>query len=312
MQKNRNDLIEIARKYYLEGLSQQQIAKEFSISRPTVSLLLKQCREEGIVEIRIQDESYFSTALEGKLEKMFSLKNVYVTPSDSSYTTTLSRTGAKAVSVLTSMLKDGIKIGLSWGTNLYQMVHQMNRSEIVDAEVVQLMGGLGSRDPSYDGSELARTLAGTLNGKYYPLYAPVMVKTIELKKMLVEEPAIKNTLKKADTLDVALVGLSSDVPEKSALFLAGYLSSDEAGEIFKQGSKGHICGYHYDENGKILDISVNKRIVGIEIDKFLKIPVRIGVACGKDKAQAILAALKGGLINVLITDEAAALQILNA
>ncbi len=312
MHKSRNYLAEIARRYYLEGLSQQEIASEFSISRPSVSLLLKQCREEGIVDIRIQDESYFSTALAAKLKNIFSLQHVYVTPSDSNYSTTLTKTGAMAVSVLTSMLEDRIRIGISWGTNLYQMVNQMKRSEIVDAEVIQLMGGLGARDPSYDGPELARSLAGILNGKYYPLYAPVMVKTVELKRMLLEEPSIKNTLDKAESLDIALVGLSSDIPVRSALFLAGYLSSGEAKEIYELGARGHICGYHYDENGKILDISVNRRIVGIDIEKYLKIPIRIGVACGKDKAQAIQAALKGGLINVLITDEVAALQILNS
>ena len=312
MQKNRNYLVDIARRYYIEGKSQQAIAKEFEISRPAVSLLLKQCRDEGIVEIRIKDESYFSIALAEKLRNMFSLQQVFVTPSDTDYVTTLSRTGGKAVSVLSSMLKDGIKIGISWGTTLYQMVNQMERTEILDAHIVQLMGGLGASDPSYDGPELARALARVVNGKYYPLYAPVMVKTEELKNMLIEEPSISDTLKKASSLDIALVGLSSDIPERSALVLAGYLSSEDAREIYDQGARGHICGYHYDEEGNILDIPVNKRIVGIGVEEYKKIPVKIGVACGKEKAHAIHAAVKGGLINILITDEVAALQILNS
>ncbi len=312
MQKDRNYLIDIARRYYIDGLSQQEIAREFSISRPTVSLMLKQCREEGIVEIRIQDESYFSTALGEKLANLFSLDKVFVTRSDSDSTTTMAKAGAKAVSVLSSMLRDRICIGISWGTTLYQMVNQMKRSEIVDAEVVQLMGGLGARDPSYDGPELAQALARRLNGKYYPLYAPVMVKTEELKNMLMEEPAVRDTVKKTTSLDIAIVGLSSDIPERSALVRAGYLSTEEAREIYEQGARGHICGYHFDEEGNILDISVNKRIIGVSMDDYKKIPVRIGVACGKDKAPAIHAAIKGELINILITDEVAALKILNS
>ena len=311
MVRSREFLVEIARKYYLDEMSQQDIAREYRISRPTVSNILRQCRDEGIVEIRIEDGSLFTSALGDRLRNLFHLEKVYVVPSDSDYALTLARTGGMAARYLSGLLSDGIRIGISWGTALYQMIRQVPRAEVLDAEVVQLMGGLGASALSYDGSELARILAGKLNGRYFPMQSPLLVQSPELKDMLLSEPGIRETLEKAEHLDTALVGQSSNNPEDSALVRAGFLSPDEAREIYDQGARGHLCGYHYDSSGRLLDIPANRRIVGIPFSSFLKIPGRIGIACGRQKAPAIHAALCGGLLTALITDEAAALQVLN-
>jgi deoxyribonucleoside regulator len=313
MQKNRDYLIDIARKYYMEGLSQQEIAREFGISRPTVSNLLKQCREEGIVTIQIEDySSSLTQALADQLKTVCPLREVVVVQSQMNQEMTLSTAGEAAADLLLKRLRDGITLGLSWGTSLYQFVRQVPRRPVVDAEVIQMVGSLGAENPESDGFELVRNLAHKLNSGYSLLHAPILVKTPELKKMLEQEQRLEAVLEKMASIDIAFVGISSDCPEDSSLVREGFLSAAEAQKIVEAGGVGHICCYHYDRDGRFLDVEENRRIIGVRSFELTDIPEVVGVACGSRKAEAILGSLRGGLIDTLITDEAAALSMLSS
>ncbi len=125
MQRSRDFLVEIARRYYVDELSQQEIAKEYQLSRPTVSNILKQCREDGIVEIRIRDGSAFSRGLGNRLRSRFGIGEVLIVPSSGDPSAVLSRAGGEAAAFASGAIKDGMKVGIAWGTSLFQMVHQM-------------------------------------------------------------------------------------------------------------------------------------------------------------------------------------------
>ncbi len=312
IQKDRNFLIELAKKYYLEGLSQQEIARFYNISRPSVSNILKQCKEEKIVEIRIQEsESSLVSALAERLKKDYSLYSVVVVPTEDDRRATLSSLGRAAARLVESKLKDRQKIGISWGSTLYQLVDSLSVQSVVDVEVIQLAGSLGMTNPSYDGYELTRRLSQKLNGTCRLMQAPVIVKNLKLKKLLLQEPLILETMNRMKVIDLALVGISSDLPEYSSMVRAGFLSEDEAQNLLSRGAIGHVCALHYDKSGSILDISENARVVGIDDNTLKEIPEVIGVACGTEKADAILAALKGGLVDSIVTDEDAALRMLS-
>jgi DNA-binding transcriptional regulator LsrR (DeoR family) len=173
------------------------------------------------------------------------------------------------------------------------------------------MGGLGGSAILPDGSELVRILASKLRARAFTLLAPLFVQSEELKKSLLSDKSIRETYERTKCLDIALVGISSDDPEESGLVRAGFLSREEVVEIYNNGSCFDLCGYHYDEQGRYMDIPVNRRVVGIDPADFQNIPRRIGVACGKSKAKAIRAALRGRLVTDIFTDEAAASLILN-
>lgn len=311
MNKSFEFLVEVAKHYYLDSMSQSEIAGLYHISRPTVANLLRQCREKGIVEIRINDNSPFSSEPGKKLMDNFGLHTVCVVPNEADEFLTLYKTCQEAAGFLRSLLAVRMRIGISWGMALYHTIRQLPKTDLVDCEVVQLMGGLGASALFYDGSELARILAEKLNGRFFPFLSPVIVKTSELRQALVSERGIRETMEKTKTLDIALVGLSSDLPEESALVKAGFLSPVEAQSVYDEGSCGHLCGYHYNNEGKFMDIPINKRVVGIDPSSFLSVARRIGVACGRRKSRAIHAALKGGLVTDLFTDELTALQIIS-
>ncbi len=309
MQKEKKVLVPIARRYYVDGLSQQEIAKEFGISRPTVSNILKKCRELGIVKIQIEDGYPYSTAVGDQLKKSFGLENAIIVPVDQDQNITKA-VGTVAGEYATSLLNDDIKIGIAWGTSLYHMVQHLPALKIKNSTVVQLMGGFGAALPQYDGSELAREFSKKIDAHYYPLQCPVIVNNIVVKELLSKELGISETLEQTKNLDLAFVGISSNSPNQSAMVRAGFISEDEAKEIQAAGAVGHICGYSYDDEGKLLDISYNNRIIGIDFNDFLNIPIRVGVAYGIQKAEAIRCALKAKLITTLITNEATAKHIL--
>ena len=311
MVKSFDLMVELAKRYYLESMSQSEIAALYNISRPTVANMLKECREKGIVEIRINDRSPFGTETGLILKNKFNLQTVCIVNHETDYPLTLYKICLETAGFLSSLLTNGMKIGISWGTALYHTIRQLPKLGLMDCEVVQLMGGLGAAALYYDGTELAKILADKINAPFFPVLSPVLVQSRDLRDALLKEPGIRETMEKAQSLDLAMVGLSSDLPEDSAMVKAGFLSAEEARQICNDGSFGHLCGYHYDENGKFMDSSVNKRIVGIAPPDFLRIKRRMGIACGKQKARAIHAALKGGLITDLFTDELTALHIIS-
>jgi deoxyribonucleoside regulator len=311
MNKSFEFLVEVAKHYYLDSMSQSEIAEIYKISRPTVANMLRECREKGIVEIRINDSSPYTSEAGKLLQNSYGLQTVCIVPNETDYPLTLYKTCLEAAGFLTSILDDRLRIGIGWGTALYHTIRQLPKSGFVDCEVVQLMGGLGASALFYDGAELARILADKLSARFFPVLSPVVVQTRELRDALLNEPGIRETMEKAENLDLALVGLSSDQPEDSVTVKAGFLSPIEAQRIYDEGSCGHLCGYHYDTDGKFMDIPINNQVVGIGTKSFLNIKRRIGIACGKQKARAIYAALKGGLITDLFTDEFTALQIIS-
>jgi DNA-binding transcriptional regulator LsrR (DeoR family) len=251
-------------------------------------------------------------ALADQLKTACPLREVVVVQSQMSQEMTLATAGEAAAGLLLERLGDGLTLGLSWGTSLYQFVRQVPRRPVVDAEVIQMVGSLGAENPESDGFELVRNLAEKLHAGYNLLHAPILVKTPELKRMLEQEQRLKAVLEKMPSIDIAFVGISSDRPEDSSLLREGFLTGAEAQRIVDAGGVGHICCYHYNREGRFLDVEENRRIIGVRSFELTDIPEVVGVACGSRKAEAILGALRGGLIDTLITDEAAALSMLSS
>ncbi|MCL2601881.1 MAG: winged helix-turn-helix transcriptional regulator [Treponema sp.] len=310
MNRSVDFLIAIAKSYYIDELTQSEIAVHYKISRPTVASILKECKKKGIVEIRIKDNVAQHSPLAQQLVKIYNLQTASIIANEETDASTLIKTCRSAAMFLTSFLKDGLRIGLGWGTSLYQMIQVFERSVIHGGEVIQLMGGFGGSPNLPDGSELARVFASKLHARCFTLLAPLFVKSEWFKKSLLLEKGIRETYEKTKNLDIALVGISSDDPKESRLVQAGFISQREASEIYNTGSCCDVCGYHYDKQGRLMNIPANRRLVGIDPQTYLSIPRRIGIACGEPKANAIRAALQGKLVTDIFTDEATAALLL--
>lgn len=306
----RHLLVQVAKMYYYDSLSQHDIAARIHVSRSNVSKMLQACKEMGIVEIHINEVTSRGLEIEHELKSRFALNHVRITPHFSDAEELKTHLGKTAARYLNTILRMGMTIGISGGTTLRCVVDQIESTDPPRVDVVQLMGGVGARDISIDGVQLAYALAAKLSGRCTVIHAPLYVQNREVKKILLREPEIAASIESGAKSDVALIGIGSSTSDSNALIRAGFLTKSETKAIQEQGAVGNILGRQLDRDGNICSQETNDRVIGIEIEQFRTIPVRIGVAGGSDKAEAILSTLRKGYINVLITDESAALQIL--
>jgi deoxyribonucleoside regulator len=304
-------LAQVAFMYYDQGMSQEEVAKELGISRSAVSRLLSEARDKGIVEIIVHYPWRTCTDLEKVLVSTFKLKAAKVLLGENKpYQEMLQGLGVLAARYLDHVLFDGVIIGISWGSALYEMIKALRQRLLSAVEVVQLIGATGSENVPTDGPILAQLLTSQLGASCYHLHAPLLVDNEAVREVLMQDHNIRTTLARAERADIALVGIGSTRSDLSSLLRAGYVNEEEQGRIRATGAVGDICGQHYSLAGEWLDIDVNRRVVGISLEDLLRIETVIGVAGSSRKGAAILGALRGGYVNVLITDDQAAQKVL--
>lgn len=304
-------LVRVASLYYEQGLTQEEIAQRIGFSRSNVSRLLTEARQEGVVEIRINHPWATSNELAATLIHRFGLQDALVLASGSPDRNEVLRgVGVLAARYLERVLKPNYILGIGWGTALYEVVHGLRHIRMPGIEVVQIIGGTGSLNPQIDGTELARQLARALGARYRYLHAPLIVETPELCRALMQERDIHESLEIGRKADVVLVGIGSVVREISSLTRSGHLLEDELAWLQAIGAVGDICAQHFDIQGRMCAFELNERVVGLRLNELQRIPCVIGVAGWREKASAILGALRGKYIDVLVTDDAAAHEVL--
>lgn len=230
---------------------------------------------------------------------------------DRPYEEILRGLGALAASHGESLLGEGAILGISWGKAVYSTVRALRPARKLLITVVQMVGAVGEGDPLIDGPELARLLASIYGGEYRYLHAPLIVEDPRACKVLLRDPCIQETLQLlARRADIALVGIGAPDPEVYSLLRAGYLDQQVLAQMRAQGVVGDACARHYDAQGNVFDIELDQRIVGVELEALHDIEQVAGVAGGEAKAEAILGTLRGGHIDVLVTDDVTAKKVL--
>jgi deoxyribonucleoside regulator len=311
--KDRFDLLSrVASMYYEDAMTQHEISTRLGYSRSAISRLLTEARQKGVVEIRVFHPLVRSNRLEQRLRQCYDLHDARVLVADSlPYGKMLRRLGELGAQLVEQVVKEHATLAVSWGTSLYEVASALRPPRYPDVTVVQLVGSLGTPDPLIDGPELARWFARLYGGRYQTLSAPLIVESAAVRDALMRDRRVGEVLNRARAGDVAVVGIGSVDPAISSLVRAGYLTVEEIDEVAACGAVGDVCAIHFDEWGNLLlDIPISQRVVGVEAEVLRQIPLVLGVAGGEVKARAVLGALRSGLINALVTDDAAAQRVL--
>ena len=305
-----NLILRAARLYYEDGLTQQQVARELGISRPKVSRLLGQAREEGIVQITIFDPFTEHSALEEELVAAFGLRQAVVTACAGVEVEALRRRiGFTAAGFLAHTLADGQQVGIGWGRTLHSVVTSLDVGRKAKIQVIPLIGGMGQVAPSFQVNELARELAEAFGGTWQAFYAPAFVGERVARESLVRLDDVQLVLRTWPALDWALVGIGHfEFQRQSSMFFADYIDEPALQQLEVAGAVGDLCGRFFDQKGE--PCGVEEGVVGISLEQLRALDGVIGVAGGEEKVPAILGALRGGYLNVLITDEATAQAVL--
>ena len=298
--------------YFLDGRSQDDIARVLGTSRSNVSRMLSAARKLGIVEIRIQDEAGRDTDLEQALADRFGLAHVRVAAFRPRQDV-LAATGALGAAWLADTVRDGQVVALSSGSALAAVVSAVSLQEPRDLEVVPLVGGQSAVGAALAGHELVRELARRLGATYHYLHVPALFRSESARSVLLAEPSVAHVMDQARSADIALVGIGSVGSWSSAQIVDSMGLTQAQHEAFlSRAPVGDVCFRFFDADGQQIAGAVHDHVLAIDLADLRRIPVVIGVASGSEKAPGVLGALRGTMLDGLIVDASLAHSILTA
>ncbi|MBV7273578.1 sugar-binding transcriptional regulator [Clostridium thailandense] len=303
-------VIEAAKLYYLLDYSQQDIADKLGISRPSVSRLLQQAKEEGIVQIKIVDPYEDNEKIADELENKLNLKKVMVASVPKYDEETVKKyIGDMAASYLNKIVSNEDIIGVSWGTTIYQVAKSLKYKHLKDVTVVQLNGGVSHSKVNTYASEIMGLFGKAFNTNPYYLPLPAIVDHLAVKQAVEADRHIRKVMELAKDSKIAVftVGIPST---NSVLIQAKYFSEEDL-KIIRNNAVGDICSRFINRRGDIFYEDLNKRTIGIELSELKKKKWSILVAGGPNRLEAIYGAIQGGYANALITDKITANLLLD-
>ncbi|EJJ29407.1 bifunctional sugar-binding transcriptional regulator/dihydroxyacetone kinase subunit DhaK [Rhizobium sp. CF142] len=296
--------------YYEDGMTQGDIAETMGISRATVNSYLADARARGIVNISIEPSRLSSLTIAQELKRHFGLHDCLVVPSDDNARPLIERLGAAGAQALQKLLKSGDTMAVVWGRTIMAVGEQATISGLQDMTIVQATGGT-SATFAYTPELCAAAFADAVDGRLINISAPAIVSSAELRNMLMREPLIDQQFEALSRANRVIFGIASMRPN-STIHTSGFFESVSLQDYLAKDATGVVAGRFIDGHGRPVAGPLDDRTVGISLDLLKKINMRIAVAGGFDKVPAILAALRGGYVNVLITDAATGRGILNA
>lgn len=291
----------VARLYYEQGLTKLDIAARLGISRFRVARLLDAAREDGTVRIEIREPVEVDVGLGRLLEERFGLALALVSAGAAADDACLP---ALAAGWLPELLRPDDVLGVAGGSTLQRLVRALGDDPQLPAiPVVQIAGAMPAQATGAGAGEIAWELARRLAGAFHPLPAPALLPSAAARDAVLASEPVATTAALFARVTVALVGLGSLSEDGgSALRAPGGLGEQELDALHAAGAVGDLLVHPFDDDGAFVDAGLDARTIGIGLDDLGRTRV-VAVAGGRGKVRAVAAALRTGLLDVLVTDE---------
>lgn len=308
-------LSQVAHMYYDLNMQQPEIAEKLYFSRSKVSRMLTQARKLGIVEINVRHIVDRTAPLEKKLCSTFGLTDAVVITSfetESRQDVFQSLTDFAALHI-SSLIKGKCKVGISNGKTINAVVKKLHRQNPCTLEVVQLIGSTGNTYVSEESRHLVDDVLKTFSGEGYFLNAPMYIDDVYAKEILLRDPAVSDVFDHMRGCGMLLTGVGAlqDLG-KGVHHLYGYQTQRHVEELRAGGAVGSVCAQYFDIDGKPVESEWNSKCVAMPLEDVRTNSMTIGIATGEAKIMPILGALRGSILNVLITDASTASGVLEA
>lgn len=299
--------VRVARMYYQWDMKQSDIAKRLGLSQPTISRLLQHAKQSGIVRISVTVPQGIYTELEEDLLRCYRLRDAVVVDCSSDQDDRMMEReiGGAAAYYLESALRPNEIIGISsWSATLLALVDAMH--SVVrkgDIRVVQILGGVGDPSANVHANRLTSRFADLVGGAPIYLPAPGVLGSAEAREVLLADAYVHEAIALFDQVTTALVGIGAIEPSKLLASSGNIFGAHELELLRSKGAVGDVLLRFFDIVGRPVETPLNDRVVSMRLDQLARVDRSIGVAGGARKYPAILGALRGGWINVLITDQ---------
>jgi DNA-binding transcriptional regulator LsrR (DeoR family) len=297
-------MVKVARLYYEHGYRQSDIAQQLNISQASISRLLKRAQDEEIVRIKVSVPHGTYPELEEAVQSAYGLHNVIVVDTGDNEQAIMRDIGAAAAFYLETTIQQHDVIGISsWSSTLLAMLDAMQPlPQKIRVPVIQILGGIGDPTAQVHAAQLTRRLALLVNGEAVFLPAPGIVGSAETQRAFLDDQYVRAVIQRFSSITIALVGIGAVEPSPLLATSGNVFSPDEQAALRRLGAVGDICLRFFDDAGHPVTTPLHDRVLGITLEQLRQVRRCIGIAGGQRKLAAIAGALRGGLVNVLITD----------
>jgi len=295
-------LVQIARLYYLEDKSQQEIADEIGVSRSLVGLYLKRARDRGIVSFEIRDPQENFDYLESYLVQHTAIARVTIVPTANNAALTRRSVASALARHLESNLMDGDVLGLGFGRTLHELPSLIAPRHSRDVSVVPLMGeSASSYSRSYSQiNQVVLQVSQAFNGTPYFLLVPLLVESAELSKMLKADSTVKQVVDQWERLDHACIGIGTCPSLEGEVV---YVGEENIARYEKIGAIGDTCTRYFNKNGEYIQTDLHDRTIGVALDQLHRSKNLYIVASGVGKTEAVCAFIRQTKSASLFIDE---------
>ena len=304
-------LVHVARLHFAERVAQRDIARLLGVSASTVSRLVQQAIDRGIVRFQIVDPTAASPddGLGPQVADRLGIDSCVVAPTARNQAATSASVARAASRLLLQRIQPGLTFGVSGGRMAREVTDQLDPSSLDvepgSVQVVQLMGGIAPVASRIQAHAVASDIAQRLRGAVYLTHAPAILDDSVALRGLLSNRTVKHTTDLYRSLDLALVGLGSMTPD-SPLLASAFLTDHEVERLIALGAVGDVCGRFIDAEGRICDAELDARTLAVPLADLADGPTSIGVAFGLDKIPVLRAAARASIIDILVTDQTTA------
>jgi DNA-binding transcriptional regulator LsrR (DeoR family) len=295
--------------YFIAGHTQDEIARTLKVSRATAQRLVSLCLAERLITFRLAHPIAACMEMAARLQERFSLLHCEVVPVDPAAPLSVAGPAERAASLLEATLRaeKPIIVAMGTGRTMRAAVEQVPAMDCPDHRLVSLVGNI-SADGSASFFDTVGRLADLTKARHYPMPLPFLLPSAQERDQLLRIEPIGRVRALAARADLRMVGLGQ-MDRHAQVHVDGFISHEELLELMRLGAVGEVTGWAFDAEGRIIAGGTNRRITSVEPP----VPagaLTVAAAHGPAKVPAIRAALRGRLINGLITDEATARNVL--
>lgn len=287
--------------YYFHNMTQQKISDYLGISRMRVIKLLNKARTDGIIQFKMKEDSTNILKLEEKLAKAYSLKDTFIISSSTSEVDVNENVARAAAMYINNRLEDNALINMGYGDTQSRILNNLATMVEKPISIVSLTGGVNFYLPN--------NMSSIFNAKLYLIPSPLLVSSKQIADSINNESSINDILRMAQLASMSVVGIGS-ISENATTLKSGILSKNDLLYLKLKGAIGDVLCHFVDKDGNLVDSTIESRLITTPLDTLKDLKNVIGVAAGDEKVDAIKAILNGGYIDILITDESTALQLL--
>ena len=295
-------IVKTAWYYYVENMTQQKISEKLGISRMRVIKLLEKARQNGVIQFKLRQDSAQRMRIEQQLAEQWNLKDAFIvpTPPDSGL---LNETVALAGAMyIADRLPENAFINMGYGDTPSRILNHLATRTESPISVVSLTGGV-----SY---YLPNAQSNVFNAKLFLIPAPLLVSSKEMNEALRSEPSVQEISRMVRLASMTVVGIGG-MSDDATILKNGILSKNDFLYLSMQGAVGDILSHFINKDGQPVHTGVEERLLSTSLENLRDMDNVVGVAAGASKLEAIRAVLTGGYLDVLVTDEETAVQLID-